>query len=93
MTAINLDHKTSTISTDDNAVLQLQTTGGVKIGTGLYLDELDGEVKEIEVQAAYKGAIRYNDENGCLQYCDGTKWININGRYNQTSNIVWSLLF
>ena len=92
MTAININHKTATIETDDDKALTLQIKGGIKIGDGTYLSE-DNEKEEYEIQESYKGVIRYNSDNDCLQVCDGTTWRNINGQYKQTSDIVWSLLF
>lgn len=92
MTAININHKTATISTEEDKALNLQVHGGIKIGDGTYLDE-DGESKSVEAQEQYKGVIRYNADNDCLQVCDGSTWRNINGQYKQTSDIVWSLLF
>ena len=93
MTAINLNHKTGTIINTEDTVLTLQEKGGVKIADGTYLNELGNEVEITEVKEDYKGVIRYNNDKGCLQLCDGKKWKNINGYYKQTSNIVWSLLF
>lgn len=90
--AINLNHKTSTISTDDDTLLFLTDKGAVKVGDGTYLDEL-GNSQEIEPNENYKGAIRFNEDHQCLQQCDGKKWKDINGYYKQTSGIVWSLLF
>lgn len=93
MSAINIDHKTGTIQNSDDSVLQLQQTGGVKIGDGTYLDEL-GNITEIDVtNEDYKGVLRYNNDKACLQYSDGRQWIDINGQYKQTSDIIWALLF
>jgi hypothetical protein len=92
MTAININHKTATISTEEDKALNLQINGGIKIGDGSYLEE-DGEYKKYEAQEQYKGVIRYNSDNDCLQVCDGSTWRNINGQYKQTSDIIWSLLF
>ena len=92
MTAININHKTATIKTSDDTPLSIQVKGGIKIGDGTYLNE-DGEAEEYAVKEQYKGVIRYNPENDCLQVCDGSTWLHINGQYKQTSDIVWSLLF
>lgn len=93
MTSININHTKGTISTNDNSMLTIQTDGAVKIGNGTYLRELDNKNIDISIRNEYKGAIRYNDDRGCLQVCDGTHWKDIKGYYKQTSNLVWSLLF
>jgi len=93
MTSININHTEGTISTNDNSMLTIQTDGAVKIGNGTYLRELDNKNIDISIRNEYKGAIRYNDDRGCLQVCDGTRWKDIKGYYKQTSNLVWSLLF
>ena len=72
---------------------QMIEIGAVKIGNGTYLRELDNKNIDISIRNEYKGAIRYNDDRGCLQVCDGTRWKDIKGYYKQTSNLVWSLLF
>ena len=90
--SIDINHKTSTITTDDDTLLQITVNGAVRIGDGTYLDEL-GNSQEIEPNENYKGAIRFNEDHQCLQLCDGYKWKDINGHYKQTSNLVWSLLF
>lgn len=90
--SIDINHKTSTITTDDDTLLQVTVNGAVRIGDGTYLDEL-GNSQEIEPNENYKGAIRFNEDHQCLQLCDGYKWKDINGHYKQTSNLVWSLLF
>lgn len=92
MTSINIDHKTSTITTDNDTILNLSEKGAIKIGQGTYLDEL-GNSQEIEAREQYIGAMRYNTDRNCLQICDGKKWKDVLGHYKQTSNIVWSLLF
>lgn len=90
--AININHKDSTIITDDDTLIQITDKGALKVGDGTYLDEL-GNSQEIEPNENYKGAIRFNEDHQCLQLCDGYKWKDINGRYKQTSGIVYSLLF
>lgn len=92
MSSININHNTTTISTDDDSMLSITEKGAIKIGNGMYLDEL-GNPLEIEPKEKYRGALRFNEEKGILQYCDGTRWRDINGQYKQVSEIVWSLLF
>lgn len=89
--AININHKENIISVKDE-LLKISTTGAVKIGNGKYLNELD-DISEIEPSDDYKGALRYNEDLGLMEYCDGKQWRTINGQYKQTSNIVYSLLF
>lgn len=86
MSAININHDTCTISTNNNELLILSDKGAVKLGSGSYLDEIPNLDE-------YKGALRYNEDKGVIQYCDGIKWIDIDGDYKQTSLITWSLLF
>lgn len=92
MTSINIDHNKGLISTETDSILYITDKGAVKIGTGVYLDEL-GNSQEIEAREDYKGAMRYNNDRNCLQICDGKRWKDVLGHYQQTSNIVWSLLF
>lgn len=91
--SVNINHNDSIISSSNDDLLCITQKGAIKIGDGTYLDELDKNVKMIEPNEKYKGALRYNKELGLLQYCDGIRWRNIDGKYKQTSNIVYSLLF
>ena len=70
--AININHKNSTIITDDDTLIQITDKGALKVGDGTYLDEL-GNSQEIEPNQNYKGAIRFNEDHQCLQLCDGYK--------------------
>ena len=90
--AININHKNSTIITDDDTLIQITDKGALKVGDGTYLDEL-GNSQEIEPNQNYKGAIRFNEDHQFLQLCYFYKWKDINGHYKQTSGIVYSLLF
>ena len=90
--AININHKNSTIITDDDTLIQITDKGALKVGDGTYLDEL-GNSQEIEPNQNYKGAIRFNEDHQCLQLSYCYKWKDINGHYKQTSGIVYSLLF
>ena len=92
MAAINLDHEEGIIYTDGDGLLKITEKGAIVLGKGTYLDEM-GNPAEIPVKEEYKGALRYNEDKGILQYCDGLKWRDINGQYKQISQIVWSLLF
>lgn len=92
MAAINIDHKNGIISTDKDNLLYVTKNGAIRLGNGIYLDEL-GNSQEIEPKQEYIGAIRYNNDRTCLQVCDGTSWKDINGQYKSTSNIIWSLIF
>jgi hypothetical protein len=92
MTAINIDHNKGIISTEDDSILKLGEKGAIQLGDGTYLDEL-GNSTTITIKEAYRGALRYNAEKGCLQVCDGTQWKDILGKYKQSSKIIWSLIF
>lgn len=90
--SININHKTTTIVTDNDELLQIANKGAIIISDGTYLNESKEEI-EIKPLKEYEGALRYNKEKGIMQYCDGIKWRDINGDYKKTSEIVWSLLF
>lgn len=92
MTSINIDHSKGLITTNSNDVLNIMETGAVKIGDGTYLDELEN-AQELPINEDMIGALRYNKDRKCLQVCDGQIWRDVNGKYKQTSNIIWSLLF
>lgn len=92
MTAININHKEGTITTDNDQVLQITKNGAVKIGDGNYLEELN--VPEYESpNEEYKGVIRYNPTTKCLQYCDGFHWKDFSYDVDETPGIIWSLTF
>lgn len=92
MAAVNIDHKNGIIYAENDGLLKITEKGAIKLGNGIYLDE-GGNTVDIEPREEYKGALRYNEELGLLQYCDGYSWRNVNGEYKQTSQIIWSLLF
>ena len=88
MAAINIDNKNGIIFTNNDEIVKIGNKGALQLGCGEYLDEEDSEIMK-----KCEGAMRYNSERKCLQVCDGERWKDIRGRYKQTSNIVWSLLF
>lgn len=92
MTSINIDHSKGLITTNSDSVLNIMETGAVRIGDGTYLDEMEN-AQELPINEEMRGALRYNKDRKCLQVCDGRVWNDVNGRYKQTSNITWSLLF
>ena len=91
MAAININHNEGSITTDDGKVLQITKNGAVKIGSGTYLEELDGASDEVREE--YEGCIRYNQEKAVYEYCDGHIWKEFKTGKPQDSGIVWSIIF
>ena len=91
-TSININHADGIIQTRNDKVLTLMNKGAIKIGDGTYLDEL-GDKQDYDINKDMVGALRYNAERKCLQVCDGRVWNDVNGKYKQKSNIIWSLMF
>ena len=92
MSGININHNEGSITTTEDKVLQITENGAVKIGNGTYLDEL-GNPQIIGVNELYEGAIRYNKDRGCIQYCDGTSWKDFTSGSEETSGIIWAITF
>lgn len=85
MSAININHEEGSI-TSESGVLQITSNGGVKIGSGEYLEEISSIVPD------YEGLLRYNKNTGKLQYCDGHTWKDFSSS-EQSSEIFWSFIF
>jgi hypothetical protein len=92
MAAININHNEGSITTDNDKVLQITDNGGVKIGNGNYLDELENPQSGV-IRADYEGVIRYNSNKGTIQYCDGTAWKDFSYNANETPGIIWAITF
>ena len=92
MSAININHNEGSITTDNDRVLQITENGGVKIGNGTYLSELSNPQSNY-VEESYKGVIRYNDERGVIQYCDGASWKDFSYGVEETPGIIWAITF
>lgn len=92
MSGINIDHNKGSITITEDTVLQITENGAVKIGDGTYLDEL-GNPQAISVDESYEGAIKYNKNKGCIQYCDGKSWKDFSSGVDETPGIIWSITF
>lgn len=89
--SININNHKSTIETNDKKVfLTLGNNGAIKLGSGINLPEADDD-NIID----YKGVLRYNQEMGTVEYCDGESWrtISTDDSVENNSTIMWSLLF
>ena len=92
MGAININHNEGSITTDNDAVLKITDNGGIKIGNGSYLNELDNPQNGSK-EESYEGVIRYNKSTGTIQYCDGTAWKDFSNGIDETPGIIWSITF
>lgn len=91
MTGININHNESRISANDDNILRLADKGAVKIGNGKYL--ADNENIEIAPSNTYEGCIRYNEEDKCLELCNGYNWIPLGGTLLVDDSIIWGMIF
>lgn len=92
MAAININHNEGTITTDNDKVLQITDNGGVKIGNGSFLNELENPQSGV-VLSEYEGVIRYNKNKGTIQYCDGSAWKDFSYNTDETPGIIWAITF
>lgn len=92
--SINFNHSDSSITVSDSECLLLSVNGSVKIGNGNNAPEDIINNKDIITMKEYEGTLRFNEETSRLEYCDGTKWMQIQTTSDKDETLtVYSLLF
>lgn len=92
--SINFNHSDSSILTNDSSCLLLSVNGSVKIGNGNNAPEDILNNKNILSMKEYEGTLRFNENTSKLEYCDGTKWLEIKTTSDlEDKEIVYSFLF
>lgn len=92
--SININHSNSNIISSDGSYVELSKNGVVKIGSGINVkDDMMDNIGE-DVLKEYEGAIKFNTDTHKLEYCDGSRWVelSIDEEDNKTS-MIYSMLF
>jgi len=92
--SININHSTSSILSSDGSCIELSKNGVVKIGKGINAkgDMIDN--KDPKVLKEYEGTLRFNDDTKKMEYCDGSRWLEISTEEDtDKSQMVYSMLF
>lgn len=87
--AININHKTGTISSEGNQALNIGRYGVIKLGNGKYNVIINGNSQTKDV--TMRGALRFNEADDKLELCDGNSWTAL-GEAPDANPIVWSMI-
>lgn len=92
--SININHSNSSIISSDGTYVELSKNGVVKIGTGINAMDDSNNTNTEDVLKEYEGALKFNPDTKKLEYCDGTRWIelSLDSNDNKTS-MIYSMLF
>jgi hypothetical protein len=92
--SININHSTSSILSSNGSCIELSKNGVVKIGKGINAQGDNIDNSNPDLMKEYEGALRFNQHTKKMEYCDGTKWVELSLKDDDThTSMVYSVLF
>lgn len=92
--SLNIDHSTQSIISNDGTAISIAPSGSVQIGSGVTSEEDSVQSNVGTNLLEYSGCLRFNSDTRKLEYCDGSKWVEIiDEDIDEDNSFVYSSLF
>lgn len=93
--AININHSSSSIISNDGSFIKVGEDSAVKVGYGTSISNGSINNSNSKSLEEFEGAIRINKSTDKLEYCNGSTWLEFSttSDVGEDESMIYSLVF